>query len=421
MSVAPSRKGWCPSLLSPMQSGDGWLVRIKPTAATVSASAARVIAEGASRHGNGHIDLTSRANFQIRGLTSRSAQRLAENIIDQGLAGANPSFEGIRNVMASPLGPDDLSAMFDSHATAHDIEIMLGEEPMFAALPSKFGFLVDGGGVAPLADVTADIMVRASAGSFSVQLDGGTLAATCSGSALVATVKALALAFLRLSWEHREPPSRMRTLIMTTGEQSIFDAARLRPLPLPSTASPVATSPIGFIPHLGQGRGAFGVGLPFGRTEAHVLATLAGLSEKFGYGTLRTTPWRALLIPGVATEQSAAFVEAVGELGLVTDAAEPRLAIFACVGAPACTSASVDARGDARALAASYAAKGLSIHVSGCAKGCAHSSPAALTLVGRDGRYDLVRNGSAGDPPALTGLNVEQIIAEEHVEEGPRP
>jgi precorrin-3B synthase len=60
------RKGWCPTLLSPMQSGDGWLARVKPSAAKLSASQARIVADAARRYGNGHIDLTSRANLQIR-------------------------------------------------------------------------------------------------------------------------------------------------------------------------------------------------------------------------------------------------------------------------------------------------------------------------------------------------------------------
>jgi precorrin-3B synthase len=38
------------------------------------------------------------------------------------------------------------------------------------------------------------------------------------------------------------------------------------------------------------------------------------------------------------------------------------------------------------------------IHVSGCAKGCARSAPADLVLVGKDGRYGIVRNGTARDP-----------------------
>jgi precorrin-3B synthase len=38
----------------------------------------------------------------------------------------------------------------------------------------------------------------------------------------------------------------------------------------------------------------------------------------------------------------------------------------------------------------------LTIHVSGCAKGCAHPGVAALTLIGPD---RLVVQGRAGDPP----------------------
>ena len=37
MTAAPAIKGWCPTLLSPMQSGDGWLARVKPSAGTLSA------------------------------------------------------------------------------------------------------------------------------------------------------------------------------------------------------------------------------------------------------------------------------------------------------------------------------------------------------------------------------------------------
>jgi precorrin-3B synthase len=56
---------------------------------------------------------------------------------------------------------------------------------------------------------------------------------------------------------------------------------------------------------------------------------------------------------------------------------------------------------------------GIVLHISGCAKGCSHARPAALTLVGRNGRYDLIHNGVASDPPALPGLTISQ--ATEHV------
>jgi precorrin-3B synthase len=412
MIAAPAIKGWCPTLLSPMQSGDGWLARVKPTAATLSANAARLIASGARRHGNGHIDLTSRANLQVRGLEPRSSELFAETIIGAGLGCADPSVEAIRNVMASPLGADDQSANFDAHALAREIEAMLCAEPALAALPDKFGVAVDAGGLLPLSGVSADIMLRAAGDAFSVRLDGGALGVHCPRSRLVETIRALALASLQLAFERREPPRRLRPLVRDVGEDAIFDAAGLPPIAMPSPLPTAAPSAVGFIPYPMGNRGAVGAGLPFGRIDAEQLAALAALSERFGDGSLRTTPWRSLLLPGVTAAAAGTLTDEVTALDLVADPSDPRLRIYACVGKPACMSASVDARGDATRLAAILAEDGSeTLHVSGCAKSCAHRGPASLTLVGRDGRYDLIRNGGAADRPSLTGLGIDEIIA----------
>jgi precorrin-3B synthase len=90
---------------------------------------------------------------------------------------------------------------------------------------------------------------------------------------------------------------------------------------------------------------------------------------------------------------------------MIVDSDDPLLRIEACPGAPDCKSSSVDARGDARRLAALASANGYvgSIHVSGCAKGCARSAPSELVLVGKAGRYRLVRNATTRGP-------VERII-----------
>jgi precorrin-3B synthase len=412
MTAAPAIKGWCPTLLAPMQSGDGWLARVKPSAGVITAAAARTIAHAASRHGNGHIDLTAHGNLQVRGLTPHSAELLAEAIIAAGLASEQPAVEAIRNVMASPLGPDDPNAAFDSHALTRDIEAMLAAEPALQALPPKFCVLVDGGGALPLAGVAADIMVRAHGEALGVRLDGGTLAAPCSPRALAETVRAVALAFLHLSWERREPPRRMAALVGEIGAAAIFADAGLDTVPTRDAPSTPPRAPVGFISIPARAACAFGVGLPFGRIEAAALAALADLSERHGDGSLRTTPWRTLLLVGVAEAKAATLDNEIEALGLIAAATDPRLDIFACVGAPACHSASVDARGDGCRLAATIAtSKGRSIHVSGCAKSCAHRGSAAVTLVGRDGRYDLIRDGSTTDRPALAGLGIDEVLA----------
>jgi precorrin-3B synthase len=407
MTTAALRKGWCPTLLSPMESGDGWLARVKPSAAKLSASQVRIIADAARRYGNGHIDLTSRANLQIRGLSPRSAERFAEVVISHGRASERPSVESVRNVMASPLGADDPLAEFDSHALALEIEAMLGTEPALEALPPKFGILVDGGGVLPLSDVSSDVNVRGCNGRPAIQLDGGTHAVFCSPVAAAKIVMSLALAFLHLSWERRELPHHMRELVASLGEDAIFAAAGLAGVVVPLAERPEAYSPIGFIP--GPNKGFFGVGLPFGRIDAESLASLADLSEHFGDGSLRTTPWRALILVGVAPSKADTLTREASDLGLITDSADPRLSIHACVGRGACPNASVDTRRDASRFAS--ARPELTVHVSGCAKGCAHRGPAPFTLVGNSGRYDLVRDGCAGDMPALTALSFDDALA----------
>ena len=422
MTAAPAIKGWCPTLLSPMQSGDGWLARVKPSAGEVTAEAARIIADAARRHGNGHIDLTSRGNLQIRGLSPRSAEAFAGTIIGAGLASANPSLEAVRNVMASPLGSDDPSAAFDSHAVASDIEAMLAGEPALWALPSKFGILVDGGGALPLNDASADIMVRAHGGQLAVCLDGGTLVALCLPSSLTETVKALALAFLHLSAQRSEPPHRARALVMAGGEEAIFDEASLTTVQASPAPERPSESPIGLISLEDQARSVFGVGLPFGRIDANALAPLADLSESYGDVNLRTTPWRALLLTGIGAAVAERLAADIKALGLIADPTDARLHLFACVGAPSCQSATVDARADAERLASMIGAtQDQTLHVSGCIKSCAHRGAASVTLVCRDGRYDLIHDGSAADRPSLTALTIDQVEALLQCAKGQRP
>lgn len=403
------RKGWCPSLFEPMVSGDGLIVRLKPGAATIDAAAARAIADSAARYGNGIVELTNRANIQLRGVRTETAAPIAAMATRLRLAATDPTVERIRSVMASPLGPDDPGAAFDSHALALDVEHMLASEPGLTALPAKFGFLVDGGGALPLAGVSADIAVRPAGAQLCVALADAGATVTCAHVDVVSVVRRLALAFVALSRARPAPARRMSDLVAGVGVEAVLAEAGLSAADSPLPEYDVATQPIGYLA-LSESAGAFGLGLPFGQIDASGLAALADLADGFGDGTLRTTPWRALVIVGIAPGAAPRLAARARALGLITDPADPRRAISACPGKPACGNATVDTRADATRLAAGGATAG-PIHVSGCAKGCAHPGPAALTLVGADGRYDLVLDGRAGDPPAASGLAFDDALA----------
>jgi precorrin-3B synthase len=56
-------------------------------------------------------------------------------------------------------------------------------------------------------------------------------------------------------------------------------------------------------------------------------------------------------------------------------------------------------------------AQGMTLHVSGCPKGCARPAPADLTLVGQaDGRYGIVLAGTARDASDLR-LSADAVAA----------
>lgn len=139
------------------------------------------------------------------------------------------------------------------------------------------------------------------------------------------------------------------------------------------------------------------VGFPFGQMEARVLAALAPL------GGLRVTPWRMLLVEGRGA------LPPLGDLaGHVLVADDPVRRVQACTGAPGCLQAHRPVRDLARRLAPQVP-PGRVLHVSGCAKGCAHPARADLTVIATPRGFDVVRGGTTLDRPDLAGLGAEDI------------
>src|SRR5580698_5966165 len=144
-----------------MQSGDGLIVRIRPRSATFSAEELTLLAGAAARFGNGHIDLTRRANLQIRGVKEALLPQLHGAIARLGLLDDDADAEAVRNVMINPLAGIDLGEVLDVRNTGRELARLLACEPSTWALPGKFGFVIDGGGALTLAGQGADVRLMA--------------------------------------------------------------------------------------------------------------------------------------------------------------------------------------------------------------------------------------------------------------------
>lgn len=228
------KRGWCPTASRPMMSGDGLIVRLRPTGGRLTADQAQAVAEASRRYGNERMDLTSRASLQLRGVTDHPA--LIAALAEVGLGDGQP-------ILSSPFAPDPWEAM------------------VLPPLPPKFGIVLDRDGW--LRDVPGDIRVETSAeGRTIIRADGQPLGRE-GGPDLV---RAMADWFLSVG------TGRMRDHV-----------------PPPHLAGDTAPQPARAEPPLGLRPDGALVGLPFGELTADTLGSL---------GPVTLTPWRALFLPG---------------------------------------------------------------------------------------------------------------------------
>ncbi|MET3332014.1 MULTISPECIES: precorrin-3B synthase [Bradyrhizobium] len=377
---AATVKGWCPGALRPMLSGDGLVVRVRPFGGRLEAPQISGLAELGGQHGNGLIDVTSRANLQIRGVSEAGHRPLIDGLARLALLDPDPATEARRNILVTPFW----RAGDATQSLAAELEEALEDNAL--ALPTKFGFAIDDGTSRVLAGDSADIRIeRDRTGRLLVRADGAKLGRSVARGEAVSTALALASWFL-VSGGATGGRGRMAAHIASGAALPQSLRGEIEPAPVMAASRP------GHYP-----QGAM-VGVAFGQMLHTTLHQFAGCGH-----ALRMTPWRMVLSEGKREMPSAP--------GLITEPFDPALRVIACSGAPRCREAHSDTRALAAALAPRIAADAR-LHVSGCGKGCAHSGTAAVTLVATRAGFDLVRDGSIRDEPVLRDLNGADIVSD---------
>ncbi|WP_417209833.1 precorrin-3B synthase [Antarctobacter sp.] len=374
---APQVKGWCPGAFRPMMSGDGLVVRVRPPLGAISAAQATGLADLAERHGSGVVETTARANLQLRGVSEVAYPALMQDLRALGLLGDADS-EARRNLVLDPFrapGTEEIARGL--------LEGLSRSE--FSGLPGKFGFVIDPGTPRRLAGISGDIRIEGAAGGMILRADGSATGRRLRDSEEAVT-QALDLArwFLNSGGVGADGRGRMARHLM--GGRGLLpsglcgDVAPAEPVPAPAP---------------GPRDGGLCAAAAFGQFSAAALRTLAEAG-----GPIRVTPYRMLYLPDVMIQPD--------HPDLILDPQDPLRRVQACTGAPGCPQASVTTRDLARRLARRIP-DGQIWHISGCAKGCAFPRNADLTLVGRDGAFDLVKQGTPWDDPIRRGLSPLEI------------
>ena len=367
--ATPEVKGWCPGALRPMLSGDGWVVRIRPPLGWLSEVQAVGIADLAKAHGNGMLDLSNRANLQIRGVTQAGHAPLIEGLSALGLVDADAASEARRNIIVTPFA-DGQTLQFAT-LLAKALAQWNGPD-----VPGKFGFAIDAGLVPILRDSPADVRLeRDVAGRLLVCAEGAEFGKPVTEAHVIEEMTVLACEALSSGLGKRMGAMLAQGFALPGGYGVQRQQGQASPPP-------------------GAVEQGFLVGFAFGQIHAQTLRELSNL------GPLRMTPWRMMLVEDIYEPP---------QLGdLITRPDDPLRRVVACTGAPGCSQGLAAVRPLARSLAR-HVPSGKILHVSGCAKGCAHPRVADLTLVAvRDG-FNFIRDARASDPPERRHIQPEKL------------
>ncbi len=363
----------------------------------------RGLADLVDRCAAGHIDVTTRANLQIREIGPEHAPEIITTLFDLGVISRGSGADNIRNVTGTPTAGIDPQELIDTQPLCKAMHHYILQHPEMYGLPRKFNIAFDGGGtISALAD-TNDIgfmAVKVEAGHgvppgvyFRMELGGITghkdFARDCGvllrPDECVAVAAAVVRVFIEQGDRTDRKKARMKYVLDRLGLEEYLKQTeamlgrKLLRFPIEKCVPRGPVLPAGHIgPHAQRQSGKFYVGvvLPVGRLTSEQMRGLAKIADVYGSGTIRLTVWQNLLLSDMEAKELPAVKEAIHALGLATDAHSVRAGLVACTGAAGCKYAAAHTKQQALSLANYLEGRieldqSVNIHLTGCHHSCA--------------------------------------------------
>ncbi|MDB5320290.1 MAG: NAD(P)H-dependent nitrite reductase catalytic subunit [Phycisphaerales bacterium] len=434
---------------------DSFMSRLRFPGGIVSSHQMRGLADLAQDCAGGYVDVTTRANLQLREIGPRQTVPLLMGLSELGIINRGAGADNIRNVTASPTAGIDPQELIDTRPLARELHHHILNNREMYGLPRKFNIAFDGGGAISALEDTNDIgftAVRVGAGKsleprvyFRLTLGGITghkdfardTGVICKPDECTSISHAIVQAFSEHGDRTDRKKARLKYVLDQMGfEKFIKECERHLgremtrfPLDECEQRSPVAKhGHVGIHPQKQRGLHYVGVVLPVGRISAAQMRGLARIADRHGSGTIRLTVWQNLLISDIPTDALDEVKLEIESLGLDYSATNVRAGLIACTGSAGCKFAAADTKRNATEIADYLESRlrldtPVNIHLTGCHHSCAQhyigdigliatkvSLPATEELV--DG-YHLFVGGGYGETQAIARELYRDIPATE--------
>ncbi len=441
---------------------EAFMARLRIPAGQLKSFQLRELAHIAKDLTTGYVQITTRANLQIRLIAAKDAPEFLRRIQSVGLHTRGSGADNIRNLTASATAGIDRNELIDVGPYCHQLGQLIINNREFYNLPRKFNIAFEGGGLINTVEDTNDIGATAvkvvkELGDikpgiyFRIALGGATghkvfandLGVLVPPSEIIKVIAALTRVYIAHGNRNDRNKARLKHLLETwslekylTETEKLLGQKLLRsPLNVDGISEleeqrdipAVPHSHIGVFPQKQSGLNYIGVALPVGQITPKQMLRIAEIADNYGSGEVRLTVWQNFLIPNVPDAFVETVKKALVKIGLHWQQSNIRTGIVACTGNSYCKFASANTKGHALELA-TYLEKKLSldhpinIHLTGCPNSCAQHYIGDIGLLGAKVKvsgesvegYHVFVGGGFGQNRAIgrqvfTGISFEQL------------
>ena len=389
---------------------DAYMCRLRIPGGVVHSFQLRELAHISKTLTTGYIQVTTRANFQLRNIDAKNTVSLLRRIESVGLSSQGSGGDNIRNITCSPTAGIDRGELIDTLPLAKELGDYIRNHREFYDLPRKFNIALDGGGSISAAEDSNDIGWTATrlgegineipAGVyFRVALGGATghesfatdLGVVVPAKQVVRVTGALLRVFIANGNRMNRKKARLKHLLETWSlekyleeTEKLLGYALLRaPLSegvgeqVPNSREESKGHPqVGVFAQRQEGLNYVGVSVPVGQLTPKQLIKIADLTDMYGTGEIRLTIWQNLLIPNISEADIPGVTKALVKMGLDWKPSNVKTGFIACTGSQYCKFASSDTKGNALELM-KYLDKRheldepINVHLTGCPHSCA--------------------------------------------------
>lgn len=404
---------------------EAFMSRLRIPGGVVKTFQLRELANIAKEITSGYVQITTRANFQMRLIQPKDCPEFLRRIQSVGLHTRGSGADNIRNITANPTAGIDPHELIDVMPLCQQLAQTIINDRSFYDLPRKFNIAYDGGGLIGTVEDTNDIGAKAvKVGGevfFRIALGGATghkafardLGVLVKPAELNKVIAAIVRVYIANGNRGDRKKARLKHLLETWSlEKYLAETEKLLGSALPKAPADLKVeygetkfphTHLGVYPQKQRGLNYVGVAMPVGQITPKQMIRVAEIADLYGSGEIRLTVWQNFIIPNVPDAYVETVKKALRKIGFDTKQSLLRGGIIACTGNSYCKFAQSNTKGSAAALG-DYLDKRvmldtpINIHLTGCPNSCAQHYMGDIGLLGtkvrgEDGYHVFVGGG----------------------------